>query len=205
MLKPYLYLAILFLVSFASARLLLSINDMASNEQTPDSPCCSVPSGASLSNKSFPFQLTEGEWRSKLSPEQYRVMREHGTERPFDNAYWNLKEPGIFICPGSGMPLFSSEAKYDSGTGWPSFFEPLRADLIGTTEDRSHGMTRTEVHSACCGSHLGHVFPDGPPPTGMRYCINSAALRFVPLAEDESLSSLAERLEKEARAAIPTG
>jgi len=123
---------------------------------------------------------TEGEWRRLLSPEQYRILREHGTEPAFTGAYWNHKEPGIYRCAGCGLPLFSSEAKYDSGTGWPSFYAPIDPAHVETSDDYSLGMHRIEVHCAACGGHLGHVFPDGPPPTGLRYCINSAALVFEP-------------------------
>ncbi|WP_054685114.1 peptide-methionine (R)-S-oxide reductase MsrB [Rhodothermus marinus] len=123
---------------------------------------------------------TEEEWRRLLTPEQYRILREHGTEPAFTGAYWNHKEPGIYRCAGCGLPLFSSEAKYDSGTGWPSFYAPIDPTHVETSDDYSLGMHRIEVHCAACGGHLGHVFPDGPPPTGLRYCINSAALVFEP-------------------------
>ncbi|MFO7313532.1 peptide-methionine (R)-S-oxide reductase MsrB [Rhodothermus marinus] len=123
---------------------------------------------------------TEEEWRRLLMPEQYRILREHGTEPAFTGAYWNHKEPGIYRCAGCGLPLFSSEAKYDSGTGWPSFYAPIDPAHVETSDDYSLGMHRIEVRCAACGGHLGHVFPDGPPPTGLRYCINSAALVFEP-------------------------
>lgn len=118
----------------------------------------------------------ESRWREKLTPEQYHVCREHGTERPFSGLYWDAKEQGTYRCAACGEPLFSSRSKFDSGTGWPSFFEPLPGDAVETSEDLSHGMRRTEVHCRRCGSHLGHVFPDGPAPTGLRYCINSLSL-----------------------------
>ena len=129
--------------------------------------------------ETFPVQRTEEEWRRLLTPEQYHIMREHGTERPGSCELNTEKRPGTFYCAGCGQELFTNETKFHSGTGWPSFYAP-RPGAIGTTTDRSYGMTRTEVHCAQCGSHLGHVFPDGPPPTGDRYCINGVALRFEP-------------------------
>ncbi len=123
---------------------------------------------------------TDAEWRQSLSPEAYRVLREHGTERAFTSALNDEKRQGMFVCAGCGKELFPSATKFESGTGWPSFFQPVSQDAVGSTEDRSWFMRRTEVHCDACGGHLGHVFPDGPKPTGLRYCINGAALDFKP-------------------------
>ncbi|ASG22750.1 peptide-methionine (R)-S-oxide reductase MsrB [Nitrospirillum viridazoti] len=120
---------------------------------------------------------TDEEWRQLLTPEQYAVMRGHGTERPGSCALNHEKRPGTFSCAGCGQPLFQSTRKFESGTGWPSFNDPVEGS-VATTVDRSYGMVRTEVHCARCGSHLGHVFPDGPPPTHLRYCINGVAMNF---------------------------
>ncbi|MCK8784885.1 peptide-methionine (R)-S-oxide reductase MsrB [Roseomonas sp. NAR14] len=127
----------------------------------------------------YPVSHTDAEWRSLLTPEQYQVMRRHGTERPGSCALLREKRQGRFNCAGCGQPVFESGGKFESGTGWPSFDTPVEG-AVETETDRSYGMVRTEVHCARCGSHLGHVFPDGPPPTGLRYCINGVALDFEP-------------------------
>ena len=129
--------------------------------------------------ETFPVTKTDAEWKALLTPEQYQVLRQHATERPGSCALLQEKRPGTFTCAGCGQKLFVATGKFESGTGWPSFFEPIKG-AVGTTDDDSHFMVRTEVHCSQCGGHLGHVFPDGPPPTGLRYCINGVALNFEP-------------------------
>ena len=127
----------------------------------------------------LPVQKSDAEWQKELDPMQHHVLRKHGTERPFSSPLNNEKRAGTFHCAGCGEPLFDSSTKYESGSGWPSFWQPMPG-AVGTTSDTTHFMTRTEVHCARCAGHLGHVFPDGPRPTGLRYCINSASLDFKP-------------------------
>ena len=131
----------------------------------------------SKKTETFAIEKSDEEWRKQLDPQQYSVLRKHSTERAFTSPLNEEKRTGAFVCAGCGPPLFDSATKFESGTGWPSFWQPL-PDGVGTTTDRSFFMTRTEVHCAKCGGHLGHVFPDGPQPTGQRYCMNGAALKF---------------------------
>ncbi|MEW6542764.1 MAG: peptide-methionine (R)-S-oxide reductase MsrB [Nitrospirota bacterium] len=130
--------------------------------------------------ETFEVVKTDAEWKARLTPEQYQVLRHEATEPPFQNKYFDNKQPGTYACAGCDLPLFSSEHKYDSRTGWPSFWQPIDENAVRTRTDYKLIFPRTEVHCRRCGGHLGHVFEDGPPPTGLRYCINSAALSFVP-------------------------
>jgi len=125
-------------------------------------------------------QKSDAEWREELTPEQYEVLRRQGTEPPFTGKYWNVKDDGMYHCAGCGAALFSADTKFESGTGWPSFYGPATAEAVELDTDTSHGMIRAEVRCASCGGHLGHVFDDGPNPTGLRYCMNSSALDLQP-------------------------
>ncbi|MDX2303589.1 MAG: peptide-methionine (R)-S-oxide reductase MsrB [Microscillaceae bacterium] len=150
---------------------------------------CSQKQNTETSTASVPVKrpgnLPDAEWKKVLSEEQYQVLRQKGTERAFTGKYWDYKKDGIYVCAGCGQELFASNTKFDSGTGWPSYWQPVNKKAVAFEEDQSYGMVRSEVHCSNCGGHLGHVFDDGPNPTGLRYCINSVSLEFVPKQEDK--------------------
>lgn len=137
--------------------------------------------------------LTDDEWRRRLTPQQFDILRSSDTERPFCGTLLDNKIKGVYTCAGCGLPLFSSDSKFNSGTGWPSFFQPIARENVTEKPDHSHGRTRTEINCARCDGHLGHVFPDGPPPTGQRFCLNSESLQFTPSEEVASLADPAAK------------
>ena len=174
------------------ATIMMAAPEHACNECCDESQEQVEEAGEKMAEHEFPFRLSDEQWRERLTEEQYRVLREGGTECAFSGEY-DKKADGIYRCAGCGNELFDSADMFDSGTGWPSFTRPIREDALVERQDRSHGMIRTEIVCGNCGGHLGHVFPDGPRPTGMRHCLNLVALDFEPRADDEALSDEQDR------------
>ena len=194
--RPSFTLALLAATALAAGGLCAADANMKSTKTLPakdaleckpgEISACGLPSNVVIDMSKAKVQRTDAEWRGQLTPEQYRVARRQGTEPPFRNEYWDNHADGVYFSVCSDTPLFDSRDKFDSGTGWPSFTRPIEKALVGETRDTSYGMTRVEVHCNVDGAHLGHVFDDGPAPTGLRYCINSASLRFMPRAAYEA-------------------
>jgi methionine-R-sulfoxide reductase len=188
--------ALLGLAVLAAAGLNAADNKMKSTKTPPakdaleckpgEISACGLPSNVVIDMSKTKVKHTDAEWQKLLTPRQYQVARQQGTEPPFQNEYWDNHADGVYFSVCSDTPLFDSRDKFESGTGWPSFTKPIEKALVGETTDTSYGMERVEVHSNVDGAHLGHVFEDGPRPTGLRYCINSASLRFMPRAEYEA-------------------
>jgi len=188
-----------FLTLFTALALVAAGADSAMNEMKSTKPAkdatqckpdeksaCGLPSHVVIDMSKTRVKHTDAEWKAMLNPRQYQVARKQGTEPPFQNEYWDNHEDGVYFSICSDTPLFDSRDKFESGTGWPSFTKPIEKSLVGETTDMTYGMSRTEVHCKVDGAHLGHVFEDGPEPTGLRYCINSASLKFMPRKEYEA-------------------
>ncbi len=169
----------------AGTAIVAGCNSAPTGQSTAVAPAAGAPAETPTVAMNTTINKSDEEWRKTLTPEQYRILRQKGTERAFTGKYWNTKDEGLYRCAGCGEVLFESDTKYDSGCGWPSFYAPASKTVIAETEDNSHFMQRIEVLCAKCGGHLGHVFEDGPQPTGLRYCINSASLNFEPKKAEE--------------------
>lgn len=171
----------IFLFFLLAISFMLLLNNASQNNMSATATNKGLSDSTKHKGNKMPDKIikTDEVWKKELTPEQYRILREKGTERAFTGKYWNNFEYGTYVCAGCGTPLFESDTKFESGCGWPSYFEPIDSSRIIYREDKSYGMIRTEVLCAKCGGHLGHVFDDGPPPTGLRYCINSGSMKFI--------------------------